>query len=144
MGGFKFSLESVLKIKNQLNDVLKLEYATISAEVSEQEKYIRELELELVQKNDEFNDKNAIGIISLEISVYKNYFKDQQFKIKKAYQKLEEINERLVIKREEIIESKKEISSIQNLKEKRFAEYEYSAKKAEELFIEEFVSNKIT
>ena len=144
MGGFKFSLESVLKIKNQLNDVLKLEYATISAEVSEQEKYIRELELELIQKNDEFNDKNAIGMTSLEISVYKNYFKEQQFKIKKAYQKLEEINERLVIKREEIIESKKEISSIEKLKEKRFAEYEYSAKKAEELFIEEFVSNKIT
>ena len=45
-------------------------------------------------------------------------------------------------KRSEVVEAKKETSSIDKLKEKKFKEYEKAVQKEEEQFIEEFVATK--
>ena len=54
---------------------------------------------------------------------------------------LERLEERKEQKRKEVVAAKTETSSIELLKDKKMAQYQYQVQKSEELFIEEFVSN---
>ena len=63
-------------------------------------------------------------------------------KIRKKYEELAKLREKEEAKRSEVVEAKKETSSIDKLKEKKFKEYEKAVQKEEEQFIEEFVATK--
>ena len=54
---------------------------------------------------------------------------------------LEELRAQEEAKREQVVEAKKETSSIEKLKEKKLEAYHKEEAKSEELFIEEFVSS---
>ena len=73
---------------------------------------------------------------------YSRYIKVLQYNIKLEYEKLAKLREAEEKKREELVEMKKETASFEKLEEKRLEEYNYLARKEQEVFIEEFVSNK--
>lgn len=59
--------------------------------------------------------------------------------IERETAKLAEIRKKEEAKREEVIEAKKETSSLEKLKDKKLELYQKAVQKSEETFIEEFV-----
>ena len=63
-------------------------------------------------------------------------------KIERERERLAEILQREERKREQVVEARKETASITKLKDKKRAQYDKEVQKADEQFIDEFVSNK--
>jgi len=142
MKKFTFSLETVKNYKESLLDNLKLEHAAILAEVAAQKKLIGGMEETEKLVNSELNDRNSRGIASHEHANYRRYLKVLENDIKLEYEKLFALEKKEDDKRKEVVEMKKETSTLEKLEEKKLEEYNDLLLKDNELFIEEFVSNQ--
>lgn len=142
MKKFKFSLESVLKYKNQVLDGLKAEHGALMAAVHKQEAVVNELKQECASINHELNDKNKLGITPQEMIQYKQYIHRLQQQIREQNQVLHEIRKKEEAKKGEVVEMKKETASFDLIKEKKIAEYNISVQKEEEARVDELVSNQ--
>jgi len=142
MKKFNFSLQAVKEYKEKLLDNLRLEHSIIIAAVKEQEKLIHGMEATEKLVNDELNEKNSKGITPYELMNYQRYIKALQNDIRLEYEKLRKLEKAEDEKREEVVEMKKETSSLEKLEEKKIKEYNSIVQKADELFVEEFVVGK--
>ena len=140
MKKFRFALRTVQNYKESLLENLRLEHAAILAEIARQEQVIAALEREKDLIREELNERNAQGISPFELVNYQRYMRVLQTDIDKKYALLEKTKKAEEAKREELIEMKKETASLEKLKEKKLEEYHHMANKAQEQFIEEFVS----
>ncbi|WP_027400168.1 flagellar export protein FliJ [Anaerovorax odorimutans] len=144
MKKFNFSLSTVHKYKNQILDNLKSQHATILAALKDQENILLKLEDKHKNINNEFNSKNKQGLILIEAIGYKRYLKILENKIKEEKDKLNSLKETESEKKTQVIEARKEVASLDKLKEKRLDEYNKALQKKEEQSVEEFVSNRFT
>lgn len=142
MKKFFFSLDTVLSYKQQVLDSLKAEHARILMKVRECEDAIEKLEAEHRRCVLEFRECRLNGMKISDIHTYENYLEALGLKIRRKYEELAKLKEKEEAKRSEVVEAKKETSSIDKLKEKKFKEYEKAVQKEEEQFIEEFVATK--
>jgi len=142
MKKFNFSLDTVKNYKEKLLDNLKMEHNAILSAIVKQEELIDGMENTELTVNGELNEKNSKGIRPYELLNYQRYLKVLQSDIKVEYKRLGKLNDAEKAKKEELIEMKKETASIEKLEEKRQMEYNALERKADEIFIEEFVSNK--
>lgn len=142
MKKFFFPLDTVLSYKEQVLDGLKAEHARILAKVRECERMIEELEELHHECTAEFRKKKITGIKINEIHAYENYLESLGLKIRQKQEQLERLKIKEEAKRNEVVEAKKETSSIDKLKEKKLGEYEKEVQKQEEQLIEEFVTTK--
>lgn len=140
MKKFSFSLDSVLSYKNEVLESLKNEHGKLLKNVVDQENYIDSLNQQYNNCNQEFNEKKKNGITIVEASIYEAYFRQMENNLKKEHTKLEKFKELAEQKRKEVVEAKKDTSSIEKLKEKKIEEYNKEVQKFEEANIEEFVS----
>lgn len=141
MKKFSFSLDTVHRFKGQILDSLLNELAVITAQKIKQEKVIKDKTDEYLWANEEYNQKSKIGTTILEFTCHKEYLKRMQSEIAIETQKLDQIMVALEEKKAEVIESKKENLSLDNLKEKKLVEYNTMVAKSEEVMVEEFVAN---
>lgn len=142
MKKFFFSLDTVLSYKEQVLDGLKAEHARILAKVRECEREIAELEKLHCECTAQFRKNQFNGIKINEIHTYENYLESLGLKIRKKQEQLEKLKIKEEAKRNEVVEAKKETSSIDKLKEKKRAEYDKELQKEQEQLIEEFVTTK--
>lgn len=142
MKKFFFALDTVLRYKEQVLDSLQAEHARILAKVRECELAIDELEFQHKQCVIEFQQSRANGIKINEIRTYENYLESLQIKIRRKKELLARLKEQEEAKRLEVVEAKKETSSIDKLKERKQMEYDKEVQKQEEHFIEEFVTTR--
>lgn len=142
MKKFFFPLDTVLRYKEQVLDSLKGEHARILAKIRECENAIDELEHEFGQCTIEFRQNKMNGMKINEMHTYENYLDSLRLKIRKRQEQLARLREQEEIKRNEVVEAKKETSSIDKLKERKRFEYDKEVQKQEELLIEEFVTTR--
>lgn len=77
-----------------------------------------------------------------EMHTYENYFDSLRLKIRRKQEQLARLREQEEIKRKEVVEAKKETSSIDKLKERKRFEYDKEVLKQDERLIEEFVTTR--
>lgn len=142
MKKFFFPLDTVLRYKEQVLDSLKGEHARILAKIRECENAIDELEHEFGQCTIEFRQNKMNGMKINEMHTYENYLDSLRLKIRRRQEQLARLREQEEIKRNEVVEAKKETSSIDKLKERKRFEYDKEVQKQEELLIEEFVTTR--
>ena len=142
MKKFFFPLDKVLDYKEQVLDGLKAEHARILMKVRECERAIEELEQLHRDCTAEFRKNKLNGIKISEIDTYENYLEALGVKIRIKQDQLEKLKLREEAKRNEVVEAKKETSTLDKLKEKKREEYDKEVQKEEERFIEEFVTTK--
>ena len=141
MKKFRFSLETVMEYKQQVLDSLQAEHGAILAKVRRQEELIEELEAAYRHLAQEFNRRKLEGISILDAMKYEQYLRSSERQLEEAYQHLAKLQKQEEAKRDEVVEAKKETSSIEKLREKKLDAYHKAEAKSEELFIEEFVSS---
>lgn len=142
MKKFSFSLEKVLEIKKQIIENLKAELSSLNSELAATELEIRGLKAKYSEVEIEFNEKSSVVISVGEMSYYKMYMSGILKKIELKEEEKANLVKKIEDKRQEIISKNIEISSFEKLKEKELEKYNSALLKNEELFIEEFVSNK--
>lgn len=142
MKKFAFSLDTVLRYKEQVLESLRGEHARILARVRQCEREIEDLERERRTCAGKLEAGRREGMSIQDIRTYSNYWDGLGVRIRDKQEELTMIQEEEEKKRQEVVEAKKETSSIEKLKEHKLEEYNKAVQKQEEQFIEEFVSTK--
>ena len=141
MKKFKYSLETVYQFKLQVLDKVKEEYAIKQQEVLNQQSLINRLQEELFHYEEEFERVKQEGASIETIMMYVNGIERMEKRIGKEK---DELIRRTVIaeeKKREVIKANVDTNAFEKLKEKKIEEYRIQGQKAEEQFIEEFVSH---
>ena len=137
MKQFVFTLEKVLRFKQETLDMLKNEL--------EQLRYRqREIERSIENVNSEFNraltEKMQGGMPPRSIAVYKRYFGE----LNRQGRLLQEQREKAVLavaaKQQEIVQMNSDISGLEHIRDRQLQEYLAEDRKEQEHFIEEFVN----
>jgi len=139
---FKFSLETVLSYKQQILESLQTEHAAIIAEVHNQEELLENLKNSYYAYSEEYRNRSAEGIAITDALAYQANLRAREREIKAETEHLAELRKQEEAKRMEVVEAKKDTSSIEKLREKKLNTYNIAIAKGEEQFIEEFVSSR--
>ncbi|GFI08139.1 hypothetical protein IMSAGC007_00583 [Lachnospiraceae bacterium] len=142
MKKFYFALDTVLNYKEQVLENLQAEHAQIIAERVECERGIEALEQEQRECMAQMEEKKTFGISITDMQTYDRFLTSLRKKIERERERLAEILLREERKRGQVVEARKETASITKLKDKKRAQYDKEVQKADEQFIDEFVSNK--
>lgn len=142
MKKFRFSLETVMEYKQQVLDSLRTEHGAILAQVKRQEDLIERMEADYRALAGEFNQRKAEGIGILDAMKYEQYLRSSERQLEEAYEQLAQLRRQEEAKRSEVVEAKKETSSIEKLREKKLDVYKKAVQKSEENLIDEFVMTK--
>ena len=140
MKKFRFSLETVLDYKQEVLSALQTEHAAILARVHAQEDLLEELENYYRELDAEFTERKLEGITILDAMQYEQYLRATERQIEEAVEILKQLQAEAEAKRLEVVEAKKDTSSIEKLREKKLDSYNKAVQKSEELIIEEFVT----
>ena len=142
MKKFVFSLQKVLELKNQLLENMKIELTNLNRECEKIEIFIKSLKIKFKETEKEYIEKSYKSISAGEMSYYKMLSESILIQIENKEKEKEILLKKIAEKRQEIISMNTEISSLEKLKEKELEKYNKECLKKEELFIEEFISNK--
>lgn len=141
MKKFRFALDTVLSYKQQVLDALRGEHAVILAKVHAQEDAVEALEQRYRDYNGEYRQRAEEGLAITDALMYQSGLRAIEREIQQETRKLEALREAEEKKRGEVVEAKKETSSIEKLKEHKLEDYNKAVMKSDEQFIEEFVSS---
>ena len=139
MKKFQFSLDSVLSFKQQALDALRGEHAMILLQVREQEEKLEAVKNEYRDYNGEYCRRKTEGMTITDAMMYEGGLRVLERDIERETERLAQLRKLEEAKREEVIEAKKETSSLEKLKDKKLDLYQKAVAKSEETFIEEFV-----
>lgn len=142
MKKFVFSLQKVLELKNQLLENMKIELTNLNRECERIEIFIKCLKIKFAEIENEYVEKSYKSISAGEMSYYKMLSESILVQIENKEIEKAIVLKKIADKRQEIISMNTEISSLEKLKEKELEKHSKECLKKEELFIEEFVSNK--
>lgn len=141
MKKFSFSLEPVLRYKNDRLEIIRNEHAEMINCVMQQEQKIKHMKEENCRCEAAFNKKKLSGITPIEAMNCQNYLEQQECLILRECEVLKEIQRKEAVKKEELLEAKKEVLTIEKLRETNVEEYQRAVNREIEQSIEEFVSN---
>ena len=140
MQRFRFSLNTVLDYKQQIEDALQGEYSMLLAKVRAQEALLAERWAQYRSYGAEYREQCEKGLPISDVLVYQSGLRALEREIEEAAGLLHKLEEQAEKKREEVVEARKETASIEKLKERKLEEYNKLAAKSEEAAVEEFVS----
>lgn len=140
MKKFQFSLNTVLEYKQQRLDSLKAEHAAAIQLVRRQEDVVADAERRYIELNEEYREEKMTGLTVAEAMTYEMGLQVIETEIRRAKEKLRELERRAEAKRVEVVEARKETTSIEKLREKRLDAYQKEIQKSEERFIDDLVS----
>lgn len=141
MKRFQYRLETVLDYKTQVLDNLKTEHAAIMQNVNRKREQIRGLKDELTGYETGFDELKVAGAPIENYLLFDMCIGRMEKIIDEEKERLSVLKKQENEKKQEVIEAKVDTSRYEKLKDRKFREYQRAAAKADETFIEEFVSN---
>lgn len=141
MKRFKYRLDTVLDYKIQVLDNLKSEHAVIMQSVNKKEEQITGLTRELIGYEAGFDELKETGATIENFRLFDLCIGRMEQMIDTEKEHLKVLQKQEDAKKKEVIEAKVDTSRYEKLKDKKYIEYQKAVAKAEEAFIEEFVSN---
>ena len=140
MKKFQFSRDTVLDYKQQVLTSLQSEHGAILLRVRQQEEVLEQTEHAHRELNEEFTRRRAEGISIKDALMLESGLRVLERDIDREAQKLLALQKQEEKKRDEVIEAKKETSSLEMLRDKKLEQYRKEEAKQDELFIEEIVT----
>ena len=141
MKQFQYRLETVLDYKTQVLDNLKSEHAVIIQSVNRKQEEIQGLHQELNGIESEFDRTKEAGATIQNYRLFDMCSGRMEEIIDEEKERLKVLRKQEEAKKQEVITAKVDTSKFEKLKDRKFKEYQKEAAKADETFIEEFVSN---
>lgn len=141
MKQFQYRLETVLDYKTQVLDNLKSEHAVIIQSVNRKQEEIQGLHQELNGIESEFDRTKEAGATIQNYRLFDMCIGRMEEIIDEEKERLKVLRKQEEAKKQEVITAKVDTSKFEKLKDRKVKEYQKEAAKADETFIEEFVSN---
>ncbi len=141
MKQFQYRLETVLDYKTQVLDNLKSEHAVIIQSVNRKQEEIQGLHQELNGIESEFDRTKEAGATIQNYRLFDMCIGRMEEIIDEEKERLKVLRKQEEAKNQEVNTAKVDTSKFEKLKYRKFKEYQKEAAKADETFIEEFVSN---
>ncbi len=140
VNGFKFRLENVLNLKENIEELIKRELSMIRDDLGEVEGRLDAL---LSRYRGEMDTLLVRGDISpAELSLYKSYLSRIRKELEIGRGEVERMYQASEEKREELLNARKERKKLEVMKEKGYKEYVKKVLKTEQMLLDEFNSNK--
>lgn len=140
MKRFEYRLETVLDYKTQVLDNLKTEHAAIMQNVNKKQEQIRSLKQELTGYESEFDEVKVAGATIENYRLFDMCIGRMEQIIDEEKERLKVLRRQEDAKKQEVIEAKVDTSRYEKLKDRKLREYQKAVAKADEIFVEEFVS----
>ncbi len=141
MKRFQFTLDKLLGFKQQVLDREKNDLAHLRRQQQEIADKKYELEMKLRRSSDDFAIKSSRGMTIVQLTVFKDYHKSLSEQIRELELAISVFEEKIQKQMGIVVEATKEVSSLEKLEDKQLEDYKFSSQKAEEKFIEEYVTN---
>ena len=141
MKRFAYRLETVLDYKTQVLDNLKTEHAAIMQNVNRKQEQIRGLKRELTGYESGFDQIKTEGATIENFRLFDMCIGRMETIIDEEKERLRVLKKQENEKKQEVIEAKVDTSRYEKLKERKLREYQKAVARADETFIEEFVSS---
>lgn len=140
MKKFNFSMETILRYRDQLLEARQIEHATALAQVREKEAVVASLREKFHEVNEEYRERKATGMTIADAYGFELALQTQEDEIKKALEILAQCRMEEEKRRAAVIAAKTDKAVLEKLKEKKIDSYRKAVQKSEEQFIDEFVS----
>ena len=132
MKQFQFQLESVLRFKSQHLDTLLTELAAAQALVFDQEQVRDASQGRFGAYCHEYEERKTTGLTIVQAMEYQSGMQILEGRVRQEEAKLKKLRHEAERKRDEVVEAKKEVRSLEKLRELRLKEYDKALQKAEE------------
>ncbi len=142
MQKFGFRLESVLKLKTQIEDNAKNNLARSTRELQNQKNRLEELEEIKELSMNKLTSEVDSGIPVYQIRNFNSFFGLMKNKITKQKVNVNNAQNDVDINREALVKAMQEKKILEKLKEKKYEEYLVEQNKAEQQLIDELNSYK--
>ena len=140
MKKFSFSMETILRYRDQLLEARQIEHAAALAQVREKEAVVAALREKFHEVNLDYRERKAVGMTIADAYGFELALETQENAIKQALAVLAECRREEEKRRAAVIAAKTDKAVLEKLKEKKIASYQKAVQKSEEQFIDEFVS----
>ncbi len=140
MKKFSFPLDTVLDYKQQILDSLKIEHGAILAQVRRQETVLANIQSEYEVTNAELREKERNGLTIAGALIYEIGLRALEEDIARETAKLEALRLQELQKREQLVASKIDTTSLERLREKKLDSYNKAVQKSQEQFIDELIT----
>lgn len=138
---FNFRFEKILELKRKEEDSLKSELALLNLKKVELLEEKERLSWELTSLKIEFLERQGKGLCSGELRLYLQFIDSLSLLIDRKDREIAELEEKIKMKREEIIEASKERKKFEKLKERAFESYLEEELYKERVFLDEVGQN---
>lgn len=142
MPKFDFRLNSVLRLKTQLEDNAKNNLAAATRVLTQREHYLNELKDANEASFNKLNSETNSGISVNQVRNYNNYFTMMKSKIANQKENVNNAKKDVDIKRESLVKAVQERKILDKLKEKKYQEYTKELGKEDQVLIDELNSFK--
>jgi len=140
MKRFNFSLEALLELKKVLKDKLQTEYAASEEALEKALAGKAALEKMFLEEREKYEEKVKKGITAGAIQVHTVYFKELQAMIAASEYEAVQAQKIANRKREELIDSLREIKTLEKLRRKQYLDYLAEGSKQEKNTREEILA----
>ena len=140
MKKFRFSLDSVLSYKQQIQDARQTEHAEALGQVRRQETLLEQLGEDYRAYGQDYARRCAEGLTQTEVMVCQSTLRAMERQLEEEERVLERLKQREEVCRQAVVEAKRETATLEKLREKKRTEYQKAADKAQESLVEEFVT----
>lgn len=140
MKRFEYTLDHVLDYKVQILDNLRNEHAVILESVHKKQDEITHLNHSLEDFEKDFDQTKSKGAAIRDFRLCDMCIGRMEEIIQTEEQKLTVLKEKEEGKKKEVITAKVDSSKFEHLKKRKYQEYQITEKKAEEAFVEDFIS----
>ena len=142
MAGFKFRLQTLLKLKEQFEKNAKNELGVAIMKLEEEKSKLRVIEDNIDITTNDFREACSGVIRPEKIKDLKAYLEHLQLARDKQKENVKRQQKNVDIIRERLVEIMRERKVLENLKEKEFQEYLKEEEKKEQQQVDELVSYK--
>lgn len=144
MKKFKFNLETVLKYRESIESFEKNVLSTLNGHMIMLLNQLENLKKSYENALDDFEKRSAKGMLIQEVLSCQAIIKGIELNIESKLDEIEEHRKKITKQTTVVVKATQDKKTIDKLKENNFKKYTKAENKAEELYIEEFVSNKIS
>ncbi len=142
MKKFNFSLQKVLDFKEQVENNIKNEFAIINNHIRREEQKLENLEQHYAEYRGEMEQELRKGCYASKLILLEQFLHNMEQSIDRQKELLAKLEKQREHKRLELVEATTEVATIEKLRERKRLIFDADMLKAEELYIEEFVSNQ--
>ncbi|MCL1788729.1 MAG: flagellar export protein FliJ [Oscillospiraceae bacterium] len=142
MKKFKFSLDKLQNYKEQILESEKNALGILRSELRELNNELDGLINLINLKSDELEHMMIRSVTPTDFAANKRFITFKQQEVHALRRRIADKEEEISAQLNVVVESNKEVNTLEKLEERQLEEYNYAALKEEELFIDEFVSNQ--